>query len=139
MKVLTALLVCAFVLVTWALSAQTKDNKLNRKWMLVEYPGFTKDELTELKAYMDLSGKDNRGSANMGCNNIMFGIKTKRCNKIEFTAPGATMMYCEGRMKLEDEFGKLLPSVKKYKIEGHYLTLKAKNGTKMKFVAEDWD
>lgn len=129
----------ALLFIAVAAGAQTKDKNLNRKWMLIEYSGFTKEQLTELQAHIDLTAKNNTGTANMGCNNSFFNVKVKRCNRISFSAPGATMMYCEGRMKLEDEFGKLLPTISKYKVEGHYLTLKNKKGQTMKFIAEDWD
>ena len=49
------------------------------------------------------------------------------------------MMYCDGNMKLEENFGKLLPTITKYKVKGNFLTLRNKNGQTMKFVAEDWD
>ena len=38
------------------------------------------------------------------------------------------MMYCDGNMKLEENFGKLLPTITKYQVKGHFLTLKNKNG-----------
>jgi heat shock protein HslJ len=42
-------------------------------------------------------------------------------------------------MKLEQDFGELLPTMKNYEVKGHFLTLKNDNGQTMKFVAEDWD
>ena len=34
------------------------------------------------------------------------------------------MMYCDGNMKLEQDFGELLPTMKNYEVKGHFLTLK---------------
>ena len=118
---------------------QKEVSSLKRKWMLVEFQGFTKEELIQKKAYLDLTHLDKGGGAKMGCNSIFFSVKLKNNHRINFSGVGSTMMYCEGNMKLEENFGKLLPSITKYQVKGHFLTLKNKNGQTMKFVAEDWD
>ncbi len=114
---------------------------INRKWMLVEYKDFAKAELTKLEANMDLtknSDAPNRYTAKMGCNGMFFTAEFNQ-RKTKFSGVGSTMMYCDGRMKLEELFGKELPTMNQYKIEGHFLTLTNENGSKMKFVAADWD
>lgn len=118
---------------------QKKVSSLKRKWMLVELQGFTKEELIQKKAYLDLTHLEKGGGAKMGCNSIFFSVKLKNNHKINFSGVGSTMMYCDGNMKLEENFGKLLPTITKYQVKGHFLTLKNKNGQTMKFVAEDWD
>lgn len=128
-------------------SCKANDNKskeplqnINKKWMLVEYKDFTKEELTKLGAYMDLTispDAQKQYGAKMGCNQMFFTAEFGD-GKAKFSGIGSTMMFCEGRMKLEDSFGKDLPNMNRYKIEGHFLTLT--NGTiTMKFVAADWD
>jgi len=119
-------------------SSQSQLPHYNRKWMLVEFQGFTKEQLVKNKAYIDLTNKEN-GGAKMGCNSIFFSVKLKNNHRIHFSGVGSTMMYCDGNMKLEENFGKLLPTITKYQVKGHFLTLKNKNGQTMKFVAEDWD
>lgn len=116
-----------------------KVSSLKRKWMLVELQGFTKEELIQKKAYLDLTHLERGGGAKMGCNSIFFSVKLKNNHKINFSGVGSTMMYCDGNVKLEENFGKLLPTITKYQVKGHFLTLKNKNGQTMKFVAEDWD
>ena len=74
----------------------------------------------------------------MGCNGMFFSYKIKNNHQVEFSQIGSTMMYCDGRMKLEDSFGKQLPNMNQYKIEGHFLTL-SDGKSIMKFVAADWD
>lgn len=91
------------------------------------------------KAYLDLTYLEKGGGAKMGCNSIFFSVKLKNNHRIHFSGVGSTMMYCDGNMKLEENFGKLLPTITKYQVKGHFLTLKNKNGQTMKFVAEDWD
>ncbi len=113
---------------------------IHRKWMLVEYKDFTKDELVKLEANMDLmknSEAPNRYTAKMGCNGMFFTAEFNQ-GKAKFSGVGSTMMYCEGRMKLEELFGKDLPKMNQYKIDGHFLTL-TDGTTSMKFVAADWD
>ena len=114
---------------------------LHKKWMLVEYKDFTKEELVKLEANIDLtknSESPNRYTAKMGCNGMFFTAEFNN-GKAKFSGVGSTMMYCEGRMKLEESFGKDLPNMNQYKIEGHFLTLSNANGDKMKFVEQDWD
>ena len=118
---------------------QKEVSSLKRKWMLVEFQGFTKEELIQKKAYLDLTHLDKGGGAKMGCNSIFFSVKLKNNHRINFSGVGSTMMYCDGNVKLEENFGKLLPSITKYQVKGHFLTLKNKNGQTMKFIAEDWD
>ena len=123
------------------LNENTSQN-IHRKWMMVEYKGFTKEELIQLNAFVDLTknaeNKNNFG-AKMGCNNIFFTTEFKNNNRIVFSKIGSTEMYCQDAMKLEDQFGKDLPSMNSFKIEGHFLTLSNEKGKTMKFVAEDWD
>lgn len=118
---------------------QKEVSSLKRKWMLVEFQGFTKEELIQKKAYLDLTYLEKGGGAKMGCNSIFFSVKLKNNHRIHFSGIGSTMMYCDGNMKLEENFGKLLLTITKYQVKGHFLTLKNKNGQTMKFVAEDWD
>ena len=80
-----------------------------------------------------------RFSAKMGCNG-MFGEATFIADeKVKFSQLGSTMMYCDQGMDLETAFGKTLPQMTSYKIEGHFLTLSDTAGNIMKFVAADWD
>lgn len=132
-----SLLSISFFMMSFA--PQKEVSSLKRKWMLVEFQGFTKEELIQKKAYLDLTHLDKGGGAKMGCNSIFFSVKLKNNHRINFSGVGSTMMYCDGNMKLEENFGKLLPTITKYQVKGHFLTLKNKNGQTMKFVAEDWD
>lgn len=132
-----SLLSISFFMMSFA--PQKEVSSLKRKWMLIEFQGFTKEELIQKKAYLDLTHLERGGGAKMGCNSIFFSVKLKNNHKINFSGVGSTMMYCDGNVKLEENFGKLLPTITKYQVKGHFLTLKNKNGQTMKFVAEDWD
>ena len=132
-----SLLSISFFLMSFA--PQKEISSLKRKWMLIEFQGFTKEELIQKKAYLDLTHLEKGGGAKMGCNSIFFSVKLKNNHRIHFSGVGSTMMYCDGNMKLEENFRKLLPTITKYQVKGHFLTLKNKNGQTMKFVAEDWD
>jgi len=132
-----SLLSISFFMMSFA--PQKEVSSLKRKWMLVEFQGFTKEELIQKKAYLDLTHLEKGGGAKMGCNSIFFSVKLKNNHRINFSGVGSTMMYCDGNVKLEENFGKLLPTITKYQVKGHFLTLKNKNGQTMKFVAEDWD
>jgi len=113
---------------------------INRKWMLVEYNDFTKAEVTKLEANIDLTKRaeaPNQYGAKMGCNGMFFTAEFNK-GEAKFSGVGSTMMFCDGKMKLEEKFGKELPNMNRYKIEGHFLTLTDGKST-MKFVAADWD
>lgn len=132
-----------FVLVACSFVQKNNAEKhhLHRKWMLVEYKGFTKEELTKQNAYIDLSKNSenkNQYGAKMGCNKMFFSAEFKDENLVKFSQIGSTLMYCDGKMQLEEAFSKDLPLMNQYEIEGHFLSLSNGN-IKMKFVAEDWD
>ncbi|MBU4538893.1 MAG: META domain-containing protein [Bacteroidetes bacterium] len=106
--------------------------------MLTEFQDFTKDFLVQKGANLDLSHKGQYG-AKMGCNRMFMKADFKADGTVVFSQIGSTMMFCEDAMKLEDAFGKALPVMTRYKIDGHFLTLTSKDGSTMKFVAADWD
>lgn len=121
---------------------ETQTTNLQKKWMLIEFQKFSKEDLIKHNAYIDFSEleKAGRGTAKMGCNNIFFQTKIKKHGEISFSNAGSTMMACdEETMKLENQFSKILPNISSYKIEGHFLFLSNQSGDSMKLVAEDWD
>lgn len=113
----------------------------SREWMLVEFQDFSKEMMMTNKAKLDLSSIQVPGkfAAHMGCNNMFGNVSFTSNGSVKFSNVGATMMYCENRMDLEAAFGKELPQMTRYKVEGHYLTLTDPKGNQMKFVAADWD
>ena len=146
MKFLQSIGVLSLILLL-AVSCKSSNNSisgmqnLHKKWMLVEYKDFTKEELVRLEAHIDLTKNaesPNHYTAKMGCNGMFF---TAEFNKgiAKISDVGSTMMFCDGKMKLEQSFGKYFPTLNQFKIEGHFLTLSNANGEKMKFVETDWD
>lgn len=123
-------------------SAKINNAQIQRQWMLVSFKNFTKEELVNSKAEINLTSeiKDKKiqGGAFMGCNRMFFTAEIKSKDKIEISGVGSTLMACEN-MKLEDEFSNELKKVKYYLVEGHFLTLTDDQGNQMKFVAADWD
>lgn len=123
-------------------SQKLSSGEFQRQWMLVSFKDYSRDFLVENKAQMDLSptkSPANQYSASMGCNNMFFNAEFFKNGTVKFSDVGSTMMYCEGKMQLESDFGKFLPSMTKYKIDGHHLTLSDGKGNEMKFNAADWD
>ena len=115
---------------------------INRQWMLIEFQDFPRDLMVKNRANMDMSltkTNPNQYGATMGCNKMFFGAKFNSNGTVKFSDIGSTMMYCEGNMDLESAFTKFLPTMTKYKVEGHHLTLSNDKGERMKFVAADWD
>ncbi len=109
---------------------------INRKWMLVTYKNYPKDNLIEKKAFLDMTNKE-RASSKMGCNNLSFSY-TVVGNAITFNQGMGTKMFCED-MTLENDFLNNLPKMTNIVVEGHKMTLNGDHNEKMEFIAEDWD
>lgn len=145
----TAKVLFAIVLISalmFSCNSQKLDEKSNvnlqREWMMISFKDYSKQDLNRHEAKINLipnAEQSNQYSAKMGCNNLFFTAKLKSGNKIEFSNVGGTLMFCQDKMDLERNFGKALPTMTDYKIEGHFLTLSSKNGDNIKFVAADWD
>ena len=123
-------------------SQKLSSGEFQRQWMLVKYKDYSRDFLVENKAQLDLSARKtnpNQYSAFMGCNQMFTTAEFYKNGTVKFSDVGSTMMYCEGKMQLESDFGKDLPKLTKYKIDGHQLTLSDGKGLEMKFIAADWD
>jgi len=140
-KVFSVLLGIVFSLALQSCSPQKlPPGEFQRQWMMVAYKDYSKAFLTESKAQIDLSPvKSIRYGAFMGCNRMFLSADFFKNGTVKFSDAGSTMMYCEGRMDLESDFAKDLPTMTKYKIEGHNLTLSNEKGIEMKFIAADWD
>lgn len=123
-------------------TSQTKVfENTKREWMLIEFQDFSKDLMMSNKANLNLTDQNEPGnfSANMGCNNMFGSANFNADGTVKFSQIGSTMMFCDRAMDLESAFGKALPTMTNYKIDGHYLTLSNASGNKMKFLAADWD
>jgi heat shock protein HslJ len=124
-------------------SASKVDNQhYRREWMMVSFDQFTKLQLVENKAGINLTGERTgnrvKGFATMGCNRIFFTAELKNNGKINISEIGSTEMICKN-MELENAFMKKIGNMKNYLTEGHRLTLSDNNGNEMKFIAADWD
>ena len=117
---------------------ETPTQNINRVWMLVEYKDYKKEYFVEQKAFLDMTNSES-ATSKMACNNLSFSYSIKDKSSITFSQGIATRMYCQDNMKLETDFLNEIPSIKNYKVEGHFLTLTSNDGEKMRFVAQDWD
>ncbi|OPB86210.1 META domain-containing protein [Elizabethkingia ursingii] len=139
--------VIGFMLVTMcvtgcAVTQKGISSNLKRQWMLVSMKEFSKDELIHAKASVNLTNREAgvKGySAFMGCNNLRFQLNEGNGNKLSVSGVSGTKMFCPNHLDLENQFIALFPTMKFYSVEGHFLTLKNREGEEMKFVAADWD
>ncbi|HBD25984.1 MAG TPA: hypothetical protein DC020_04060 [Flavobacterium sp.] len=116
--------------------SNVNSENLHRKWMLVSYKNYTKDDLIKKEAFLDMTNKE-RASSKMGCNSMSFGYSVTG-NAITFTQGMGTKMFCQD-MNLETDFLNDLPKMITIVIEGHKMTLNGKDNEKMEFIAQDWD
>ena len=131
-----------FLIIQSCNSNPTVSEHINRQWMLIEFQNFSRELMVKNRANMDLAttkSGPNQYGASMGCNRMFFTAKFNGKGVVKFSDVGSTMMYCDQNMDLENAFGKALPTMTSYKIEGHHLTLSDGKGNHMKFVASDWD
>lgn len=128
--------------VTNCSSTQVNNQHYQREWMMVSFDKFTKQELIENEAGINLTGEKTgrqiKGTAKMGCNRIFFEAELKNRGKIKISGLVGAEMVC-ANMELENTFMKKFEKMTHYKIEGHRLTLSDGFGNEMKFVAADWD
>jgi heat shock protein HslJ len=111
-----------------------------KKWNLVAYKNYSKEELMQKKGSMSISKSENNviASANMGCNTLNFPVKIDNSGTIKFSQGISTMMACDN-MQLEMDFVNDISEMINYKLDGHYLILSDGKNKEMKFLAEDWD
>jgi heat shock protein HslJ len=123
--------------VTNCSSTQVNNQHYQREWMMVSFDKFTKQELIENEAGINLTGEKTdteiKVTAKMGCNRIFFKAELKNQGKIKISGLGGT------EMELENTFMKRFVNMTRYKIEGHRLMLSDDLGNEMKFIAADWD
>ncbi|WP_292008733.1 META domain-containing protein [Chryseobacterium sp.] len=119
-----------------------KNHNLQRKWMLVSFSNFTKEQLIKSKAAISLTAEKESGkipgSAFMGCNRMFFTSDFKDNGKVKISGLGGTMMACSN-MELENSFAQSFENMTHYLIRGHELILSDEKGNEMKFIAADWD
>jgi heat shock protein HslJ len=65
---------------------------------------------------------ENKADGNAGCNNYFTTYKLQNQN-LSFSDVGATRMYCESAMSVEDNFTKMLKTVTRYQVSGTTLIL----------------
>ena len=138
-KINKYLVFAAFLFIPFLGFSQKKfPEALNRKWMMVSFKNYKKNDLIKAKAFVQF---ENAKMLNgyMGCNQLSFTVKSIQKNKIAFGQGISTQMYCQDFMNLEGDFVKELSKMKLWKVEGHYLTFSDGKGKTMKFIAEDWD
>ena len=123
-------------------SVKVTEQNIHRQWMLISYKDFSKEELTNSKAEINLTKISDAnkitGTAFMGCNRMFFNAEIKSKKRIEISGLGSTLMACE-KMELESQFSRDFEKMQNFVIEGHFLTLYDEKGNKMKFIAADWD
>lgn len=83
--------------------------------------------------------KDNQVAVFMGCNMLNFTWVSKKDGVFKVDNAVNTLKMCDKNMEVEMALQKLFPTMTKYQVSGHFLTLSNDKGEQLKFVAEDWD
>lgn len=139
LKFISPLFVCLLLL---QCTAAAKPEGLNRQWMMISFKDYHKNFLVKNKASLDLStypSEQQTYHAFMGCNQMMVQASFGADQSVKAGEISATMRYCDDNESLEKRFISEFPAVKRFRLEGHFLTLYDDAGNEMKFVAADWD
>ena len=139
-KIISSLILLSVFMISCSSVPQQNQN-IEREWMMVSFENFSKTELMNSSAKIIFKKESDfkfKADAKMGCNTIFFTAETKNSGKIVASNPVSTEMLCKS-MTIEDAFLKILPKIKTFKVEGHFLTLMDNEGNAIKFVAADWD
>lgn len=131
----------SFVVLLSCSSSKTIEPQLKRTWMLIEFSGYTKEEMTAKHAQISIDTEAANHytiAANMGCNSMRYQATPK--NSFSFILqPGVTTEMACTDMGLEHQFYKMFKGIVTYEIKGHFLILKLEDGKQLKFIAADWD
>lgn len=135
LKLLTLPIIILIVLLSCN-SKNITNYQYSRVWKLVELEGFVKEKLIKKDVTLDLSENHNIASTN--CQSIRIKLKWLPNNRVTIKNVEDLSSSCK-HTKMEDDYFEKLLSSQYYQIEGHFLTLRAKDGKFIKFVAADWD
>ena len=111
---------------------------LKQVWQLRHMPGIADARVAEVGGTLDLR-KLPQAHAKMGCNGISFDIQTDTSGTFRPSTGVSTLMYCDGRMDLEQRFNRLIEEIGadgRYRIENGRLFL-GKPGQEMVFEPAD--
>lgn len=116
--------------------------RLDRKWMLIGMPGYTKEQLTGKGAYLDMSAQKTRSGqypAFAGCNQMMAIGSFSAKGTMTIRNLSSTFMACPDNEEIESKYAAMLKEAKTYTLHGQYLIIHTLRGQDLSFVAEDWD
>lgn len=127
-------------LMIFSCSSQKRlDPKLKRDWKLIEFSNFNKQLLMQYNVGMDLSQKHTVVYVGCKTQQISFVPKTEKNVKIWVNPNPVESCSEEVKGNLRLKLNTFLTETKEYLVEGHFLTLYTSDGSKIKFVAADWD
>lgn len=113
--------------------------EVQRHFMLVQMPGFTRDQLVDARAEIDLTLLPNSGIYIYG-DTTYVPVKIKTAKQIRFLVSNKEVKThdCKGDA-IKAALIKLLPTINRYKIDGHFILLYSDKKLLIKAIAEDWD
>ena len=136
--VTSGLFVLCFIILSCS-SQKRLDPKLKRDWKLIEFSNFNKQLLMQYNVGMDLAQKHTVVYAGCKTQQISFVVKSEKEVKIWVNPNPVESCSEEINGNLRLRLNGFLKGTKEYIVEGHFLTLYNSDGSKIKFVAADWD
>ncbi|MCF3108632.1 META domain-containing protein [Niabella sp. CC-SYL272] len=112
---------------------------LRREWMLKKLDGVDGALVIRSGASINLTNPGQTGGM-AGCNRALFTVKTGAGASIRFSAIATTKKFCTKFMKVEERYQALLPQIRSYELNGHFIRFKDAAGKILaEAVAADWD
>lgn len=136
--VTSGLFVLCFIILSCS-SQKRLDPKLKRDWKLIEFSDFNKQLLMQYNVGMDLAQKHT--VVYVGCKSQQISFVVKSEKEVKIWVNPNPVESCSGEINgnLRLKLNGFLKGTKAYLVEGHFLTLYNADGSKIKFVAADWD
>ncbi len=133
-------LLCCFPLASaCSVSKNRTAQPITRKWMLIQLPGFTRDQLIAAHAqidWQDLPATAVKG----GCYTATYQTEIRSRGRVRFSKLSVTTAACDTLShQLADTLTQTMPQITTYRISGHHLTLFINDTFFILAVAADWD
>lgn len=135
------LLFCLLVGVSWLAGSCTSPPHaaspplLTRQWMLIQMPGFTREQLIEVKAQLNWQELP-IATAQTNCYTATYQTKIRKKEIIRFSKFSTQKSPCDS---LSHQIARTMPLITRYKVEGHFLTLYVHDTLAFKAIGADWD
>ncbi len=112
---------------------------VQRQFMVVQMPGFIRDQLMDSRTEIDLTILPKAGVYIYG-DSTYVSVKINAVNSIHFSLKNKHSKTSDSRaVDIKSKLMRLLPTINRYKRDGHFIMLYSNEKMLIKAIAKDWD